>query len=141
MARMRARWLWWGIGAGVAAWLLWMTLRPNQAVAADLSPLTRPAAALGFSPYLLIDLAGNVFVFVPLGATLVLALAGRPAGRRLGLAVLLGAGFSLSIELVQAALPARVAQPGDWALNTLGTAIGALTGWLAERAIRREVVS
>ena len=108
-----------------------MTLRPNQTVAADLSPLIGPAAAQGISIYLLIDLAGNVAVFVPLGATLALALGGRPAGHRLLLATLIGAFLSAGIELAQTALPTRAAQLDDWLLNTVGTASGALLGcWL-----------
>ncbi|MBN1177586.1 MAG: VanZ family protein [Anaerolineae bacterium] len=118
------RWGWWGAAALVAAWLLWMTLRPNETVAANLAPLTGPAAARGISPYVLISLAGNVAVFVPLGAALALALGGRVVP-----ATLLGAALSLSIELAQLALPSRVSAVDDWLLNTLGTALGALVGW------------
>ena len=117
---------WWSLVAAIAVWLLWMTLRPNQTVATDLSPLTTPAAAQSISTHLLINLAGNVVVFAPLGAALALALGDEPAGRRLLLATLTGAGLSLIIELAQMALPTRVAALGDWLLNTVGTAIGAL---------------
>jgi len=119
-------WLWWALSGAVALWLLWMTLRPNQTVAANLLPLTAPAAAQSISAHLLIDLAGNVVVFVPLGASLALALGDKPAGRRLLLATLTDAGLSLCIELAQMALPSRVAALDDWLLNTVGTAIGAL---------------
>jgi glycopeptide antibiotics resistance protein len=112
----------------VAIWLLWMTLRPNETVAADLAPLTESGAAQAIPAYVLIDLVGNVIVFVPLGAAVVLALGGMPAARRLALATLIGSGLSLGIEVTQAALPARAAQPVDWMLNTVGTAIGALAG-------------
>jgi hypothetical protein len=71
-----------------------MTLRPNQTVATDLAPLTEAAAERGVSIHLLIDLAGNVVVFAPLGAALALALRGRSMGRRLLLATLGGAGLS-----------------------------------------------
>ncbi len=120
-------WLWWLAAGGVAAWLLWMTLRPNPSVAADLSPLTDRAAARGISHRLLIGLTGNVVVFVPLGATLALALQGSLRRRALG-ATLLGAALSLVIELAQAALPSRVSALDDWLLNTAGTAIGATIG-------------
>lgn len=110
-----------------------MTLRPNLAVATDLSPLTTSAAAQGISVYLLIDLAGNVAVFVPLGAALVFALGDRPPVPRLLIATLIGAGLSLTIELVQMTIPSRVTALDDWLLNTTGTAIGALLGyWLQE---------
>lgn len=116
------------------AWLLWMTLRPNQVVATALVPLTEPAVARGISVRLLIDLAGNVVVFVPLGAALAFALSGRPAGHRLLLATLAGAVFSLTIELVQMAVSAHVAALDDWLLNTAGVAIGALAGcWMSAR--------
>lgn len=118
--------LWWALAGAIALWLLWMTLRPNQTVAADLAPLTDPATAQGISAHLLIDLAGNVVVFAPLGAALALALGDEPVGRRLLLATLTGAGLSLCIELAQMALPSRVAALDDWLLNTVGTAIGAL---------------
>jgi glycopeptide antibiotics resistance protein len=119
-------WFWWAVTGAVALWLLWMTLRPNQTVAADLAPLTAPAAARGISAHVLISLVGNVVVFIPLGASLALALGDEPAGRRLLLAMLTGAGLSLCIELAQMALPSRVAALDDWLLNTVGTAIGAL---------------
>jgi len=124
----RYAWLWWTLAGAVAAWLLWMTLRPNPNVAADLAPLTASAAERGLSAHLLIDLAGNVAVFIPLGATLSLALAEKPVARRLALTTLIGAGLSLCIELTQIALSSRVAAPDDWLLNTIGTAIGALVG-------------
>jgi glycopeptide antibiotics resistance protein len=113
----------------IAIWLLWMTLRPNETVAADLAPLTESGAARTMSAYVLIDLVGNVIVFVPLGAALALGLGGMPAARRLALATLIGSSLSLGIEITQAALPARAAQSIDWILNTAGTALGALAGW------------
>ena len=119
---------WWTPAIMIAVWLLWMTLRPNDTVAADLAPLTEAGAARTIPAYVLIDLVGNVIVFVPLGATVVLALGGMPAARRLALATLIGSGLSLGIEITQAALPARAAQSIDWMLNTAGTAIGALAG-------------
>ena len=105
-----------------------MTLRPNPAVAADLAPLTSSAAARGVPAHVLIGLAGNVVVFVPLGATLALALGGQPVGRQLLLAMLIGAGLSLAIELAQRAIPTRVSGLNDWVLNIVGTALGALLG-------------
>jgi glycopeptide antibiotics resistance protein len=124
--RQRRLWVWWALSAAAAVWLLWMTLRPNQAVATDLDLLTEPAAKRGVSAHVLIDLAGNVVVFLPLGLTL--ALRGRPTGRRLFLAMLGGAGLSLIIELIQTTVPSRVTALGDWLLNTGGAFLGALAG-------------
>lgn len=124
--------LWWTLAGVVALWLLWMTLRPNPTVAADLYRLTEPAAARGISPRLLIGLVGNVVVFVPLGAALALALRASPVGRRFLMATFVGAALSLSIELVQMAVPSRVTALSDVLLNTVGTAAGALVGcWIA----------
>lgn len=119
-------WLGWALVGVVYAWLLWMTLRSNQIVAASLSPLTAPVAARGVSVRLLVDLAGNVVVFVPLGAALALALSRRPARTWLALTTLAGAGLSLAIELAQSLIPTRVAALEDWLLNTVGVVLGAL---------------
>lgn len=128
MTRPRHVWLWWGLAVAVGAWLLWMTLRPNQTVATDLAPLTEPASRQGIPPHLLIQTAGNLAVFVPLGTTLALALAGMPRRRRLLLATLAGGALSLAIELAQTAIPSRVPGVNDWLLNTAGTGLGALVG-------------
>jgi glycopeptide antibiotics resistance protein len=128
MIRRVPRWIWWAASAAIAAWLLWMTLRPNPTVAGDLEPLTGSAVGRAVPAQVLIGLAGNVAVFVPLGVTLALALGERPTPRRLAWATLLGAGLSLFIEIAQIALPSRVASAGDLALNALGTALGAASG-------------
>jgi glycopeptide antibiotics resistance protein len=131
------RWAW--VLAGVvAAWLLWMTLRPSTTVANDLAPLTQSAVTRLISVHVLIDLAGNVAVFVPLGLAVAIALGDKPVRRRLLLATLAGAGLSLLIELVQIALPSRVSAVDDWLLNTAGTAIGALAGcWIQKNLWRK----
>jgi glycopeptide antibiotics resistance protein len=132
MRPQRSR-VWWLLSAIVAIWLLWMTLRPNQTVAADLALLTGPATERGVSAHVLIDLVGNVAVFLPLGLILALALRGRPTGRRLSLATLGGAGLSLVIELIQSALPSRVSALDDWLLNTGGAFLGAMAVCAADR--------
>lgn len=78
-----------------------------------------PGQALFF---LMVNLVGNVAVFVPLGFCLYLSLPSAP--RRLVLATLVGMVFSLSLELGQLALPGRTTAIDDVVLNTLGTAIG-----------------
>lgn len=117
--------LWWAIAAIIAVWLLWMTLRPNPSVAAELSPLTRSGSAYGISPHLLISLAGNVVVFVPLGAAVALALRRKPLAHLWVGGVVAGASLSLLIELIQTGIPSRVAAVEDWLLNTMGAALGA----------------
>ncbi|HQK15515.1 MAG TPA: VanZ family protein [Anaerolineae bacterium] len=117
--------LWWLAVVVVAAWLLWMTLRPQEQASADLTPLTVPAAAQGISIPFLIDFLGNIVVFIPLGAAAAFALAHKPRGTRLLAATAVGAGLSAAIELLQLAIPSRVSGFDDWLLNTAGTFIGA----------------
>jgi glycopeptide antibiotics resistance protein len=132
--RKRAAPLWWALAGLVAAWLLWMTLRPNPSVAQDLMPLTRPAAARGISPRVLIGIAGNAVVFWPLGLTLALAMRSRSSRAQFVWPTFVGAGLSLAIELAQLALPSRVTALDDWLLNTAGAALGAWSGrWLTHR--------
>jgi glycopeptide antibiotics resistance protein len=94
----------------------------------DATPKPGPAAERGVSTHLLIDLAGNVVVFAPLGAVLSLALRDRSVRQRLLLATLGGAGLSLVIELIQTTIPSRVTALDDWLLNTGGAFFGALAG-------------
>lgn len=129
-------WFWWVLAGTITAWLLWMTLRPNSTVAANLAPLTEPAADRGISPHVLISLAGNVVVFIPLGAALVLALDDKSTGRRLLLAMIVGAALSLAIELAQMTVPSRVTAVDDWLLNTIGTAIGAVVGFGVQNIVQ-----
>jgi VanZ family protein len=67
----------------------------------------------------LADAVLNVLMFVPLGVGLALAGAGL-----LG-ATLLGAAFTLGIELLQALIPGRDASVSDLVFNTLGCVLGA----------------
>lgn len=107
-----------------------MTLRPNPEVAAQLEVLITPATARGMAYFWLIEVAGNIGVFVPLGAAVTLALGS--CRRRLLWGTLAGLALSCIIELLQGLISTRVASPGDVALNTLGAALGALLavlGW------------
>ncbi len=110
-----------------AAWLLWMTMRPNPQIARELTPLTTPAANVGISYYWLISIAGNIVVFMPLGAGLTLAL--RRISRPWLWAILGGTLFSLTIELLQMTRASRISAPDDVALNALGTALGSIIIW------------
>lgn len=63
----------------------------------------------------------NLFIFIPLGFALYIRL------KRIEVAMLIGAGVSLCIEILQYLLPlGRVASIDDLILNILGTAIGVL---------------
>jgi glycopeptide antibiotics resistance protein len=75
--------------------------------------------------FLLIDVAGNIAVFVPFGAALALALSAAPLRKRQWLQLAAaGLALSASIELAQLAVPGRVTDIDDVILNVLGTLIG-----------------
>ena len=97
-----------------------------------------PSARRAMQTYLIVDVLGNIAVFVPLGAAL--AAANFPAGsvkqrnRRTGARwwlpiIATGLLFRLGVELVQLAIPSRATDIDDVILNTLGTMIGALVAW------------
>jgi glycopeptide antibiotics resistance protein len=76
--------------------------------------------------FLVIDVAGNVAVFVPIGLALAGAL-GHTLGRgRLWLVVALCMALSIGIELVQLTIPSRATDVDDVLFNTIGAAVGAL---------------
>lgn len=125
---LKSRWkvrLGWALVALCALWLLWMTLRPQALVTAELIPLAAPAVARGVSFGFLIDKVGNVAVFAPLGAAAALALTGKSRLTRLLAATAAGAALSAAIELAQHFVPGRDSSLNDWLLNTLGAFIGA----------------
>ncbi len=76
------------------------------------------------------DMLNNLVLYLPLGFALSAWLAPR-LGRLgcLGLAIVAGFALSLSTELLQASIPLRVSSLRDLALNTAGSALGALGGW------------
>lgn len=134
----RWRGAWWLIAGLVSLWLLWMTLRPNPEVARELETLTAPATARGISYFWLIDIAGNIAVFAPLGAAVALALsASRIMASRVLLGMLAGLLVSVCIELLQGFSSSRVSSLGDVALNGIGAATGALIAVWLSRLRRR----
>lgn len=78
-----------------------------------------------------VELFANVVLLVPA------ALAASVALRRPVLALLAGSALSITIELVQALVPAlgRSCSTNDWLANTIGAALGAALGWIALRWI------
>jgi VanZ family protein len=74
------------------------------------------------------DLISNLLGYMPLGALIFVAMVrtGSNARRAFGIALLLGMALSLSLEMLQNFLPQRVASNIDFALNSAGTAFGAL---------------
>jgi glycopeptide antibiotics resistance protein len=81
--------------------------------------------------FLIVNLAGNVAVFIPLGFLLYFSLPSSQRG--LAAVVLVGTAFSLAVELGQLALPGRTTALDDVLLNALGAALG---GGLATTYVR-----
>lgn len=82
------------------------------------------------------DMAVNLAGFVPVGLVLVWALRRWTALDEISLfwlAIFVGFSLSLTIETTQAFLPSRVSTAGDLALNTAGSAVGALLGRIVSR--------
>jgi VanZ family protein len=77
------------------------------------------------------DLVTNLLGYVPLGALAFGALvrSGVPVRPSLLIAVAVGSGLSLTMEVVQNFLPRRVASNVDLGTNMLGTLMGAGLGW------------
>lgn len=78
------------------------------------------------------DLVSNLLGYMPLGALIFIALArsGWRRTRALPLALALGVGLSLLLEVLQNFLPQRVASNVDLALNGFGVGAGALLALL-----------
>jgi VanZ family protein len=92
--------------------------------------VTWPRYVTGF------DLVANGLAYLPLGffwtAALIRHLAPLLA---LGLALFIGAGLSLGVEIVQNYLPSRVPSNLDFACNTAGTLLGAILGLAGGRTL------
>ena len=102
-------------GAGLAPWA--ERRRPG----AGWAELDNPDLSLA-----VINLAGNVAVFVPLGFCLRMAL--RRTRRPTLAALLLGAAVSVPAELLQLATGTRTTDVDDVLLNVLGVVIGVALG-------------
>lgn len=85
--------------------------------------------------WLVVDIVFNLIGYLPFGFLLAAGSLrmGRPTGRALLRATLLGAGLSLAMEWLQILLPIRVPSRADWLLNAGGTVLGALAAALAAR--------
>lgn len=145
-----SRWLWWLFVGVTASWLLGMTLRPNRHFNPDqlnLIPMAEHSEALAclinntcLSPrwalwFLLIDVVGNIIVFMPLGFGLAGVLRLTNFRQTIGLAALGGFGLSLLIELSQLVIPSRTTDVDDLIFNTLGASMGAVIFALLWRAV------
>lgn len=147
---------WWLAAAGLSlAVVLWLTLREDRYVTwanltgSNFVPLRHHlaafrcwlddcAAAAAAREYLLVDVVGNVLLFLPLGLTFAAASTRPGRWARLGAATLSALLLSLSIEVLQLAMPSRASDVDDVLFNTLGALVGAVVGVLAfSRPARR----
>lgn len=140
---MRVGWL--AAVVAVTGGILLLTLRPDEPLTTvNLEPLAHHGRALqalveGTADrglvirYLVVDVLGNLVLFLPLGLT-VAGVVGRwaPVGR-LAAAGLTGLGLSVAIELVQLGIPGRASDVDDVIFNTVGTLVGAATYAVAAR--------
>lgn len=132
------RWGWWILTMASMGWLLWMTLRPDntpnqmnlipmaehgQAVTCLISGECAPRQVFWF---LLIDVLGNIVVFIPLGIGLAGICHNNNRWQTLRWATLCGFLASLTIELTQLTIPSRATDIDDLIFNTLGTMLGAI---------------
>ncbi|MBN1993111.1 MAG: VanZ family protein [Anaerolineae bacterium] len=132
------RWGWWLLAIASMAWLLWMTLHPDNSLnQVNLIPLAEHGRALACLLagscarrhafwFLLIDVIGNIMVFVPLGVGLAGILYRSNPWPTIRRVALLGFLFSLAIELSQLAIPSRATDVDDLIFNTLGATLGTL---------------
>lgn len=102
------------------------TLVPLQKMRADI--------AEGLSARQARQIVGNVLLFVPLGFTLPLAVS---RCRRAIVTIVVAAGASLTIEILQMVLPFRDPDIDDVILNTIGGTLGYALSLLAARLGRR----
>jgi len=132
------RWGWWLLTLASLGWLLWMTLRPDstpnqinlipmaehgQALACLISGACAPRQVFWF---LLIDVLGNIVVFIPLGIGLAGIWPGQNGRQTILRAALFGLLVSLTIELTQLTIPSRATDVDDLIFNTAGTMLGAI---------------
>ncbi|OQA47024.1 MAG: VanZ like family protein [Chloroflexi bacterium ADurb.Bin325] len=139
----------WAATLLVALWILSLTLvEREQPGSINLTPFSRKLPALAClrggcelpdernaaAIFLLVDVLGNIAVFVPFGMALAAATFPRRrrgqrgrhfGGRWWGRVLLAGFLFSLSIEVAQLSLKSRATDIDDIILNTLGAVIGA----------------
>ncbi len=125
-------WLW-VLGYGLL--LIYGSLFPFEHLAFDTQVDARDLFAWGVVPrsYSAPDVLVNLLVYLPWGWLVVAQLTPLPVGWAMAATVSSGFALSFAIEYLQLFFPARVPSLGDVAMNTLGTALGALIGTMLQR--------
>ncbi|MDM8529324.1 VanZ family protein [Anaerolineales bacterium HSG24] len=138
--RFLMRWPWLLLTLLTTLWLLYMTLyswRYSLKNDINLIPLAQKTPAitcllttnctnpLRTTRYLMIDVVGNVVVFIPLGLGLAGLLHQKQWQNTLIKVMASGFILSLTIEILQLMIPSRASDVDDLIFNTSGAAIGA----------------
>jgi hypothetical protein len=124
--------------AAAFAAIVVVTIRPSDGDhELRLQPLSdiRLAVTPPFHRGWIAEIAGNVLLFLPLGA--VLCLRNLSLVRSIGVALVL----SIAVELVQLLLPGRTTAVDDVLCNTVGAALGWCGAWLLHRPPERPSVA
>ena len=89
------------------------------------------------------DFISNILLYMPLGFSASISTGRRASLAQMGMAILLGAGLSLSMEISQYWDMGRDTEATDFYANTIGTALGAFAGWFLGQdfqwPLRREI--
>ncbi len=130
----RQKWALWALGVYVAAAgvLLLSPVGPGRILDA-LVTWFREDLGLHCFRQGWIEAPANVALFMPLGFLLTMLF------RRAWVGVLLAVLLSVSVELAQVVLPARLPSARDIAANALGALVGAALAWLVLTLRRRRL--
>lgn len=149
--KLEIRWGWWFLIALITLWLLSMTLSALRPVRyfdhINLIPFSALSRAFGCLldrscpfqrrafVFLLINVLGNIVVFIPLGVSLAGALHQHNCWQTIRRGTMGGFILSLVIELMQLAIPTRATDVDDLIFNTLGATLGVLFFLLLSRSV------
>lgn len=149
------RWLLFTLATGSA--ILFLTLqsdRTHGSAQINLIPFAEhgPALACFISGcryfrqvfwFVIIDIVGNIIVFIPFGFGLTAALQAYHGKRYISNTIILSGFFlSLMIELTQLTIPSRTTDIDDLLFNTLGTIVGLTLFFITSSwSIRKEITS
>lgn len=81
------------------------------------------------------DIVSNILLYLPLGLFAARALTQRSWAVRVALAMAIGTGLSVAVELVQFYSPSRTTRMSDVYANAMGTLLGAALAGLLNRSI------
>jgi len=132
------------IGFGVWSWIAAILVIYGSLIPFDFhvpnlqARLATAARTLDFRAALLDDVGINVLLYIPLGALFAISL--RKTGVRFGaafFAVVMAAGISIAVEMLQIFLPSRVPSMLDVVLNIGGASAGAISACLFMGQLQR----